>query len=253
MSDKIDLELLKTKRITQLKSLNSQALSNRYKLEDLTTDAIRAGDLEELDAALENLDLDKLLDGLEDAEQGNLLRNYKNLLFSINTYCRIAAKNGEVLPLYLHLVSERYTSLIESATSVDFLNKNVFYAIYYDYCNAVNQFSTKNYSDVMTEIVRYITNNLTSNLTLKDIAEEYDMHPVHLARKFKQETGITFIGYVNQQRIFLAKYYFRLQKYQLSEVAYLSGYNSHSYFTKVFKKLTGDTPTKYIRRISTTQ
>lgn len=251
MGDKIDLEHLKAERILKLQSLNAQALSNRYELEDLTTDAIREGDLNKLDAALENIDLNKILENLEQNEQTNLLRNYKNLLFSINTYSRIAAKNGEVLPLYLHLVSERYTSLIESATSVDYLNKNVFYAIYYDYCSAVNQFSTKNYSDVMTEIVRYITNNLTSNLTLKDIAEEYEMHPVHLARKFKQETGITFIGYVNQQRIFLAKYYFRLQKYQLSEVAYLSGYNSHSYFTKVFKKLTGDTPTKYIRRIST--
>jgi len=249
MSDKIELEYLKTERVSYLKLLNKEARDNRYQIEDWTTDAIREGDLNKLDAAVENINLDKILANLERTEPNNLLRSYKNYLFSINTYCRIAAKNGGVLPLYLHLISERYTSLVENATSVEFLNNNAFYSVFYDYCRAVNKFSTSDYSDVMKKIVSYITDNLTSNLSLKNIANRYDMHPVHLARKFKQETGITFIGYVNQQRIFLAKYYFHMQKFQLSEVAYLSGFNSHSYFTKVFKKLTGETPTKYIRRI----
>jgi len=249
MGDKIELEHLKAERVSYLKSLNQEARDNRYKIEDLTTDAIRDGDLDQLDTALESINLDEILANLERTEQSSLLRSYKNFLFSINTYCRIAAKNGGVLPLYLHLISERYTSLVENATSVEFLNNNAFYSVFYDYCTAVSKFSTKDYSKVMKEIVAYITDNLTSNLTLKDIADRYNMHPVHLARKFKQETGITFIGYVNQQRIFLAKYYFHMQTFQLSEVAYLSGFNSHSYFTKVFKKLTGETPTKYIRRI----
>lgn len=101
----------------------------------------------------------------------------------------------------------------------------------------------------MKEIIKFVTDHLTVDLTLKDIAEKFDMHPVHLARKFKQETGITYVSYMNNQRIFLAQYLFHLQTYELSDVAYLAGFNSHSYFTKVFKKITGLTPTKYIKQL----
>lgn len=249
MRDKIELDYLKKERIAKLHSLNADSKSNRYKIEDMTTDAITEGNMDKLSEILHEINPERILAYLADQEPTSLLRSYKNFLLNINTYARIAAKNGGVLSLYLHLISERYTSIIESSETVDFLNNHVFYHIYYDYCDAVIYFSTNEYSDVMAKIVNYITENLTTNLTLKDIAEKYEMHPVHLARKFKQETGITFIAYINQQRIFLSKYYFHLQKYQLSEVAYLSGFNSHSYFTKVFKKISGETPTKYLRKL----
>lgn len=241
--------LLKQERIDRLQGLNEDALNYRYVVEDQTTDAITEGDKAMLADTLEIIELDKVLDYLKQDGLVHELRNFKNHLIIVNTYCRIAAKNGGVLPLYLHLISERFSMLIEDAESVDYLREYVYYSIYEEYCNAVADFSTSDYSSVMIDVVRYITENLTDNLTLTNIAEKFDMHPVHLARKFKQETGTTFISYVNVQRVYLAKYYFHLGKYQLSEVATLAGFNSHSYFTKVFKKTTGQTPTTYLKQL----
>lgn len=249
MNSVTEQESLSYDRINKLKKLNDDALSYRYLIEDQATDSITEGDKKTLDETLQILDLDKILGHLEQDEPEHLLRNFKNQLIIVNTYCRIAAKNGGVLPLYLHLISERFSLLIEDSDSIEYLRDKVYYSIFEEYCHAVSVFSTTTYSTVMTDVVSYITENLTDNLTLTNIASKFGMHPVHLARKFKQETGTTFIGYVNQQRVYLAKFYFHLGKYQLSEVANLSGFNSHSYFTKVFKKITGQTPTKYIKML----
>lgn len=242
-------EALIEARINKLKELTNEAMNYRYLIQDQLSDAITDGDMKQLEATLNLIDIDKVLHYLEETSDCDLLDRFKGHLVTVNTYSRIAAKNGGVLPLYLHLIYERFAMIIQDATSIDYLINHVYYQIFREYCNSVVQFSTSSYSTVMKEIVSYITENLTGELTLTNIASIYGMHPVHLARKFKQETGNTFIGYVNQQRVYLAKYYFHLGQHQLSEVANLAGFNSHSYFTKVFKKITGQTPTKYLKAL----
>ena len=233
-------------RLEKLKQIKQEAMSFHYQIEDQITDAISAGDIQELTALLNTIIQNKEMYPLARTE-GESLRDIKNTLVICNTYSRIAAKNGGLDPLYIHLISERYTSLIEEAPDIEYLEDYVFSNMFMEYCEAVQQFSTNTYSSVMKEIVSYISDNLTSDMTLTSVATLFGIHPVHLARKFKQETGNTFIGFVNLQRVSLAKYYFHCGNLQMSEVADLSGFNSHSYFTKVFKKLTGITPTEYIR------
>lgn len=249
MSKKDDKEALKEARINRLKELTAQSMNYRYLIQDQLSEAITEGDSDKLNETLALLDVDKLFEYLEDEGNGDSLSRFKNHLMTVNTYARISAKNGGVLPLYLHLIFERFSMIIKDTDSLDYLIDHVYFELFKEYCHAVIHFSTTSYSSVMKEIVTYITENLTSELTLTNIASIYGMHPVHLARKFKQETGTTFIGYVNQQRVYLAKYYFHLGQYQLSEVANLAGFNSHSYFTKVFKKITGKTPTKYLKEL----
>lgn len=237
-------------RLEKLKQLNSEAYSFRYQIEDQVTDAISEGNIETLNDYLEVWRAqDRLFDPCP-ISSSDELQELKTQLTICNTYSRIAAKNGGLLPLHLHILSKQYSILIERAHSVKYLKNEIFFNLFRDYCQAVKLFSTSNYSGVMKEIVSYIAEHLTEEMTLTSVASLFGMHPVHLARKFKQETGTTFIGYVNQHRVYLAKYYFHEDVYQLSEVAYLSGFNSHSYFTKVFKKITGETPTEYVKRLA---
>lgn len=249
MSTHTDLTQRENARRELLEHINTEASSQRYIIEDLATEAIANGDQELLQQALDKIDMDNYVQHIENISAESELRTYKNVLLSNNTYCRLAAKNGDVLPLYLYLLSEQYHHLIESADSIEFLMENIFFQMPRDYCEFVHKYSITSYSNTMKEIIKFVTDHLTVDLTLKDIAEKFDMHPVHLARKFKQETGITYVSYMNNQRIFLAQYLFHLQTYELSDVAYLAGFNSHSYFTKVFKKITGLTPTKYIKQL----
>lgn len=238
-------------RIVKLNEINNEAEGFSFSIENIMTDQITNGDIDGLTETLSRMDVDDYINHLYESEDSerDAIRTFQNLLIGTNTYCRIAAKNGEVIPLILYLISQRFTILIENADSLDYLKEYVFFDMPKEYCQAVCQYSAKDYSQTMKDIVYEISQNLTDNLTLKEIAQRHDMHPVHLARKFKTETGITFIAYINELRISLAKYYFHLDEYRLNEVVDLAGFNSHSYFTKVFKKLTGITPTKYIRQL----
>lgn len=249
MKNQEEKEKLKKARLNKLKELTNEAMDYRYLMQDQLTEAISSGNQDKLEETLQLIEIDRVFNYLEGDSDCDRLDAFKNHLMTVNTYARIAAKNGGVLPLYLHLIFERFSMIIKDTDSLDYLVDHVYYEIFREYCHAVVHFSTSDYSSVMKEIVTYITDNLTSELTLTNIATIYGMHPVHLARKFKQETGNTFIGYVNQQRVYLAKYYFHLGDHQLSEVANLAGFNSHSYFTKVFKKMTGKTPTKFLKEI----
>lgn len=242
---------LQMDRQGKLQQIKQKAMSFRYQIEDQITDAISAGDMQELQALLTTVIQNKEMYPLS-GKSGETFEEMKNSLIICNTYSRIAAKNGGLDPLYIHLISERYSSLITEAPNVDYLEDYVFSPMFLEYCEAVHYFSTTGYSSAMKEIVAYISDNLTSEMTLTSVATLFGIHPVHLARKFKQETGATFIGYVNVQRVNLAKYYFHCGDHQMSEVANLSGFNSHSYFTKVFKKISGMTPSEYIRILPST-
>lgn len=238
-------------RLDMLTNINKASENLNFQIENTITDEITNGNVEVVKDTLTKVSIDEFIEELINAEESEkeALRVFKNTLISINTFCRIAAKNGEVIPLTLYLVYQRYIMLIEYSKSFEFLRDNVFYKMPTEYSEIVDHYSTRSYSETMTNIVYEISQNLTENLTLKEIASNHDMHPVHLARKFKTETGITFIAYINELRIDLAKYYFHLNEYRLNEVVHLSGFNSHSYFTKVFKKITGQTPTKYIKQL----
>ncbi len=249
MKSRAEKEQLKEERLNKLRELTEESMDYRYIMQDQLTDAISSGNKEKLEETLNLIDIDRVFNYLKNDSDSELTKAFKHHLMTVNTYSRIAAKNGGVLPLYLHLIFERFSMIIKDTQSIDYLLDHVYFEMFREYCDAVVNFSTSNYSSVMKEIVTHITENLTNELTLTNIASIYGMHPVHLARKFKQETGNTFIGYVNQQRVYLAKYYFHLGDHQLSEVANLAGFNSHSYFTKVFKKMTGKTPTKYLKEI----
>lgn len=245
--EQIEYENRQSERVPTLYSLINHENSAQYRHEEGTTEAIKKGDMDQLNDVLQQSTIEELMNEGDPIDSGYSLRDSKDFLRSINTHCRMAAKNGDVSGLYLHLISERYQSTIDNLENEDDVIKNVFYSMYKEYCQAVQNFSAATYSPTMKEIASYITEHLTSSLTLKETAQKWGMHPVHLARTFKQKTGTTFIDYINQQRIDLAKYYLRVENHPLSETAYLSGFNSHSYFTKVFKKVTGETPNKYIK------
>ena len=235
-------------RVKKFERVKLEAISLKYQVEEQITDAISKGDMKKLKALLYAIGQDHSLSPLKEEHRESLLE-MKLLLFVANTYSRIAAKNGGLDSLYIHLISERYSNLIQEAPSISYMEEHIYIDMFMEYCESVKKFSTTNYSTIMKEIVSYISENLTSEMTLTSVSNLFGIHPVHLARKFKQETGNTFIGFVNQQRINLAKYFFHIGKYQLSEVANLTGFNSHSYFTKVFKKVTDLTPTEYIRSL----
>ncbi len=82
-------------------------------------------------------------------------------------------------------------------------------------------------------------------ITLKEIAEKLDITPEYLGMQFHKETGSHFSAYLNNYRINKARGMLIGTELKLYEIAALVGYNDAKYFSKVFKKTTGQSPAEY--------
>ncbi|MBW5445265.1 response regulator [Cohnella sp. CFH 77786] len=102
------------------------------------------------------------------------------------------------------------------------------------------------YSKHAKRILAYMEANYNSVLSLDHLADKMDLHPNYISSLFKKETGDTFVHYLNALRIREARKLLRAQRHLLvSAIGQQVGYENKHYFTKVFKKYTGVTPSEY--------
>ncbi|WP_062051045.1 AraC family transcriptional regulator [Bacillus sp. JCM 19034] len=95
-------------------------------------------------------------------------------------------------------------------------------------------------------VISYIEEHYTEHLQLEHIVDELHVSKYYLANVFKEVTGITIFNYLNQRRINQAKIEFMLEgDVSVTDLAYQLGFKYPSHFSKVFKKLTGETPEQY--------
>lgn len=109
---------------------------------------------------------------------------------------------------------------------------------------------TKNISfDSDKRIIRvkyYISQHYSEGITLRSIADIFNISHTYLSKVFHDETGESFGSYIVRFRMKKAKEFLIRGKHSVEEVSELLGYNSVHYFFKVFKKETGLTPKQYI-------
>ncbi len=95
---------------------------------------------------------------------------------------------------------------------------------------------------------KYISENYQSNITMASMAEIVNLSPVYFSILFKREVGTNFLDYLTQYRLEVSKNLLKQVKYNINEVASLSGFQDSKYFSKLFKKTFGITPTEYRKR-----
>ena len=91
----------------------------------------------------------------------------------------------------------------------------------------------------------YIHSHYTEDLTLEAAAESMGMSPFYFSRQIKAVTGKTFLEYLTAYRIEKAKKRLLSTEMSVSEVGRSVGYLDSNYFTKVFKRAVGCTPSLY--------
>lgn len=99
----------------------------------------------------------------------------------------------------------------------------------------------------LKQVLEFIENNYTSQLTLQQLSESVSMSPKYFCRFFSEMTHQTPMDYLNRQRIEQACYQLATTDDSITEIAYASGFNDLSYFIRTFKKYKGITPGKYKR------
>jgi two-component system response regulator YesN len=101
------------------------------------------------------------------------------------------------------------------------------------------------HADVIYRAVDYVKKNYMKKITLEETAEFVYLSPAYFSRVFKDEIGETFNAYVNLVRVDVAKKLLLNEKVPLVDISSMIGFEGQSYFSKVFKKMTGVTPGKY--------
>jgi len=102
-----------------------------------------------------------------------------------------------------------------------------------------------NIRDVVREAAKYIDLNYNEELTLVSLSAKFFVESSYFSRVFKQETGKNLMIYIANKRIEKAKEIMAQSDISMAEVAFMVGYDDYTYFSKVFKKVTGMSPREY--------
>jgi two-component system response regulator YesN len=100
---------------------------------------------------------------------------------------------------------------------------------------------------IVDRLKRFIGENYMRRLSRDDIASSVFLSPDYVSKIFKNETGQYIKDYVTEIRIEKAKQLLREGKMNISEVATSVGFDNFSYFSTIFKKVTGVSPSEYKR------
>ena len=96
---------------------------------------------------------------------------------------------------------------------------------------------------------KFIEEYSGEELSLKQVAKAVNISANHLSEKFKEVTGVNFVEYIARIRFKNACELLRNPNQRISEIAFQSGFQSLTHFNRLFRKLTGLSPTKYRERL----
>lgn len=98
---------------------------------------------------------------------------------------------------------------------------------------------------VVTKAKAYIEEHIGGELSLDQTADAVGVNPYYLSKLFKDETGSNFIDFVNENRLEKAKNLLKKGEQSIKEVSFECGYSDQNYFSKIFRRKFGITPTEF--------
>ena len=101
---------------------------------------------------------------------------------------------------------------------------------------------------LINSALEYIRENYHKNITLSQVAQHIYITPAYLSKIFSVEMESTFSHYLLTYRINRAKALLRNTHDKVYEIALQVGYNDTAHFSKLFKQITGQTPSRYRNR-----
>lgn len=91
----------------------------------------------------------------------------------------------------------------------------------------------------------YIVENYNRDISLQEIAEYVHLSPSYLSRLYKQVTKGNLVDFINSVRISQAKKLLAGSGHDIDYISFAVGFNTHNYFTTVFRRFEGMTPSEY--------
>jgi len=191
-------------------------------------------------------------------------RKSDNLKSEINKWMSDFEKNKYpqlyVEKLIKQLILHITNSKGEEKISIDFQIEDAFYyatnykeleaSIYDILLNVMDCKDDINHKintpEFFREIISYVNQHMEDNISVTDVCNALGISQSYISRLFRKYTQSTFNNYMNKQRIERAKNLFMENPSLLiKDVANLVGYQDQFYFSRIFRSITGETPTEY--------
>lgn len=99
--------------------------------------------------------------------------------------------------------------------------------------------------DLMEKIHRHIEENYPENITLTELAVKYHLDASHLSRTFSRTYGESVIAFLTRIRMEKAAELMKDPERKLEAISFLVGYDDYHYFSRVFRKKMGISPSEY--------
>jgi len=143
--------------------------------------------------------------------------------------------------------TNRCMKKIEECASFDEI-KTILSAITERMSGMIFSFQGVRHFSALKKAERYIWKHYTRKLSLKEIANASGLSAPYLSMVFKEEMGENLSNYLNRLRVEKAATMLVTTTLPISEITFACGFEDQSWFSKIFKNITGLTPGKYRER-----
>ncbi len=162
-------------------------------------------------------------------------------------YVRKTMKYGATDYLLKPIVMSELEDAIKNSIDVFKMREN-YKKSYENNINLITTHETMP-SDISIKVYQYIIENYTNKISLKDLCYKLCYSESLLNQKFKNDYGYTFNDYLNRYRITKSIALMHKNMYNLNEISDIVGFIDQRYFSKVFKKYMGISPSQYYKNI----
>lgn len=109
----------------------------------------------------------------------------------------------------------------------------------------INTGSSDHTHHLIKKAVDYIESNFYKDISLEEISQMLNLSSYYFSKLFKEEKGEGFVEYLTRRRVEEAKQLLKDPEKSIKEIGSSCGYSDPNYFSRIFKKATGMTPTEY--------
>jgi len=219
------------------------------KLEDITVQGYSLDKERKLISLVRRGDKRGAMKALDDL-LADILQNYSDLgefkvrILELLIILSRAALEGGAKAKRLSLLNSQYIEEISKLKRTEELCHWVTKAIE-QFIASIEEGNDIHNLHVVQKAGEYLKKHYREKITVKDVARSVYLSPCHLSKVFKQELGCTIMEFLTRVRIEEAKKMLRDPQYNVVQVADALGFKDPGYFTKVFKKSEGITPSQY--------
>ena len=136
---------------------------------------------------------------------------------------------------------DQYSKSMQKAYTIQLLNLICRY-------RNISEPAVSQSDQIVFDVSDFMRKNYDKEISLKMLCKQFSVNESYLSKKFKAVSGTGVTEYITYVRIMNAELLLKQNKYTISEIAYMCGFNDSNYFSTVFKKIKGLSPLKYARK-----